>query len=203
MLRFDVVSHLIEGESAGAAFRHWKVQYSLHEYFGKKAGPLTRPSHHLFPRSSTSSRQQGTHEEDIAARSARTRGMFSLKKHADGLHSFDLFQDGITVSFDAEKQENKEAADLLYFPSAIYHSEDGPSTCVFDLPSAHTPSWSTCVAPPSVPLFRHPGGLLRSMVMPITVVNVATLFTMVMDKHKYEDKIATHSWRSFSRCSPS
>jgi len=90
-------------------------------------------------------------EETLDDKLRRQRVMISFKKSADCLASFDIFHAGLRVRFPSETKKT-ETLVFKYSPVVCY----------------------------MIPLFRHPGAHLRTMVFPLLVTNLSTIGTLLM-----------------------
>ena len=88
--------------------------------------------------------------------------MMSFKSNADSLPSFDIDTSQTTVSFQPERK-TQGGVTMIYYAVVTFH----------------------------IPLFRHPGGPLRSMVFPLVVTDVGIFMCLFMQPVKYEERIGT------------
>jgi len=95
----------------------------------------------------------------------RNRAHISFKPSADAMPNFDILHSAVSVDFPAERKKEKDGTMRLHYPCISFE----------------------------VPLFRHPGSIIRLMVFPLLVLNTGTLLTMFMDDYgqNYNDRIMT------------
>ena len=93
---------------------------------------------------------------------ACVKPMMSFKSNADALPAFDVQMDRLSVSLTAEKKV-KEGVTFVYNAVVTFH----------------------------IPLFRHPGSSLSTMVFPLLVTDVGILMIMFMAPDKYEDRVGS------------
>ncbi|KAJ1456858.1 hypothetical protein M885DRAFT_615784 [Pelagophyceae sp. CCMP2097] len=95
----------------------------------------------------------------------RNRTHMSFKPSADAMPNFDVLHSGVRVDFPVERKKEKDGTARLHYPSISF----------------------------KIPLFRHPGSIIRLMVFPLLVLNTGTLLTMFMNDYaeNYNDRIMT------------
>jgi len=92
----------------------------------------------------------------------RIKPMMSFKRAADSLPAFDVKMNALDVSFQAERK-TQDGVTFRYFAVVTFH----------------------------IPLFRHPGAAMRSMVFPLGVLEIGAVMTLFMSPLKYEERIST------------
>ena len=81
----------------------------------------------------------------------RQRLMLSFKKSADTLASFDIYHTDIQVTFPSEEKRTDKMT-FYYSPLVEY----------------------------KIPVFRHPGSAMRTMIFPLLVTNLGTMTTLLV-----------------------